>query len=92
VDDKQVHVTISGWVQGVGFRAGCQREARRLRLRGWVRNRGDGSVEAVFVGPPEAIDDMVAWCHHGPANAEVTGVDVRDAEPDPGLRSFNIRM
>ena len=92
MDDKRVHVTITGWVQGVGFRAACHQEARRLGLRGWVRNQSDGNVEALFAGPAEAVDDMVAWCRHGPVNAEVTDVTVRDAEPEPGLRSFHIRM
>jgi acylphosphatase len=92
VDEKRVLVTISGWVQGVGFRAACQQQARRLGLAGWVRNQSDGSVEALFEGPVAAVDEMLAWCQHGPANAEVTNVSMRDAEPGPRLRAFNIRM
>ncbi|MBM4458159.1 MAG: acylphosphatase [Chloroflexi bacterium] len=89
--DKRVHVVIRGWVQGVGFRASCARQAMGLGLTGWVRNQWDGSVEALFEGPAEAVDRMVAWCHRGPAAAEVTAVEVSDLGPGPQERSFRIR-
>ena len=69
-----VHVTISGIVQGVGFRAWVEDEARRLGLRGWVRNRSDGNVEAVFCGEPAAVKAMVKACDSGPRAALVAEV------------------
>ena len=67
---------IRGVVQGVGFRYSLQREAIRLGLSGWVRNRRDGTVEAVVAGPASAVDALVAWSRHGPPSARVDGVDV----------------
>jgi acylphosphatase len=75
----------------VAFRANCEREASRLRLSGWVRNRWDGTVEARFEGPSEAVDQMIRWCYHGPPSAEVTGVEVSDAPPAPSARGFHVR-
>ena len=89
--EKRVRVVIKGWVQGVGFRANCRHEAQRLGLTGWVRNRSDGSVEALFEGPAPAVDEMLRWCETGPSGAEVSDVQVTDApEGEPG-RSFVIR-
>ena len=76
----RVHLVVSGLVQGVGFRLAAQREARRLGLSGWVRNRADGRVEAVAEGPEPAIEQMVAWCRRGPPGARVRDVAV---EPRP---------
>lgn len=72
---------MEGRVQGVFFRDGCAREARQRGLGGFVRNCSDGSVEAVFEGDADAVDQMVAWCRHGPPRAIVTGVAVEDEEP-----------
>ena len=58
---------VSGRVQGVWFRGTCQEQARAFGVTGWVRNAYDGRVEAVFEGPPAAVDRMVAWCHEGRA-------------------------
>jgi acylphosphatase len=91
VGDKRVHVVIRGWVQGVGFRASCARQAIGLGLTGWVRNQWDGSVEALFEGPAEAVERMVAWCRRGPAAAEVTGVETTEPAPGSKERSFRIR-
>ena len=82
-------VIVSGRVQGVFFRATCAREAVRRDVRGWVRNRDDGGLEAVFEGSPEAVDAMVAWSGHGPPGAAVDHVEVR-AEPPEGLDRFRI--
>lgn len=67
---------IRGVVQGVGFRYAMQREAIRLGLAGWVRNRRDGTVEAVVSGPESAVQSMVAWAHRGPPSARVESVVV----------------
>jgi acylphosphatase len=74
-------VVISGRVQGVLFRDGCKREAQRLGVRGWVLNRDDGRVEAVFEGEPDAVDEMIEWARSGPAQAYVTKIEVKDEEP-----------
>lgn len=74
-------VVVSGRVQGVWFRDTCRREALARGVRGWVRNLSNGDVEAVFEGDPIAVDAMVAWCHHGPPRAVVTGVRVTDEAP-----------
>jgi acylphosphatase len=83
------HVIISGRVQGVWFRESTRREAERLAVAGWVRNRPDGDVEAVFEGPAEVVAKITEWCHHGPSGARVISVTPRD-EPPEGLRGFRI--
>ncbi|MBB4286687.1 acylphosphatase [Roseospira goensis] len=80
-DTTTVRVSITGRVQGVAYRAWTEQTARRLGLDGWVRNRADGSVEAVFQGPPPAVGRMVAACHDGPPAARVTGVTQTQAAP-----------
>ena len=76
-----MHLRIRGRVQGVGFRYSMQVEARRLGVSGWVRNRRDGSVEAVVQGPGEAVEALVEWSRCGPGGARVTDLEV---EPDEG--------
>jgi acylphosphatase len=75
-------VVIRGRVQGVGFRAWVEHEAQGRGLEGWARNQRDGSVEAVFAGPPEAVDAMVEACRRGPMLARVDAVDVHPATLD----------
>jgi acylphosphatase len=75
------HVSIRGRVQGVGYRAFVEREALAAGLEGWVRNCRDGSVEAVFSGPQEIVDKLVAACRRGPYAARVDAVDDRSADP-----------
>jgi acylphosphatase len=75
-------VTIRGRVQGVGFRAWAEHEARRRALEGWVRNRRDGSVEAMFAGPPAAVANMIEACRHGPSIARVDAVEAQEAHLD----------
>ena len=72
-------VTIRGRVQGVGFRAWTEHEAGRRGLDGWARNRRDGSVEAVFAGPPETVGEMIEACRRGPPMSRVDVLDVVDA-------------
>jgi len=70
------HLKISGRVQGVGFRYSMAEEAERLGVTGWVRNRRDGTVEAVVDGDPDALEAIVAWARQGPRGSHVTGVEV----------------
>ncbi|WOJ88694.1 acylphosphatase [Methylocapsa polymorpha] len=79
-EERIVLVTVGGWVQGIGYRAWTQRQAEALGVRGWVRNRLNGDVEAVFAGPAEAVEALCAACWRGPSLARVERVDV--AEPD----------
>jgi acylphosphatase len=74
------HLIISGRVQGVGFRYSMLAEAERLGVTGWVRNRRDGTVEAVVDGEPAVVAAIVAWARAGPPGARVTDLAVRDAE------------
>jgi len=91
MNGKRVHVIVDGYVQGVSFRAYCQRQATKLGVTGWVRNRWDGSVEALFEGPADAVDAMLRWCQHGPPAATVTSVDVSEAPAGEPMHSFAIR-
>ena len=83
-------VRISGRVQGVFFRDTCRREAASRGVSGWVRNCSDGSVEAWFEGPPDAVASMVSWAGRGPSRAEVSDVSVDDVEPS-GASGFDVR-
>ena len=76
-----VSVRIRGRVQGVWFRAWTVEQASLRRLRGWVRNRRDGSVEALFAGPTAMVDDMIAACWQGPPSASVEAVEVTPSTP-----------
>ena len=87
---KRVNVRISGRVQGVGFRYSAIERAQSLRVGGWVANRPDGTVEAVFEGDDDAVDSLVRWCEHGPHGARVDRVDVEQEEPQ-GERGFTAR-
>jgi acylphosphatase len=70
------HAVVRGRVQGVGYRAWVEQNALRLGLEGWVRNRHDGTVEAVFSGTENAVAEMIEACRHGPRGAAVAAVDV----------------
>jgi len=84
-------VFIEGTVQGVCFRIYTQRQASSLRLNGWVRNRTDGSVEAVFEGEPESVRTMLEWCGHGPRHAYVADTRVVWEEPQGDFDGFVVR-
>lgn len=85
------HVIVRGRVQGVGYRAFVEHEAHRRGLRGWVRNRRDGTVEAAFAGPHDAVVAMIEACRRGPYAARVDVLDDRDGnEADLGGDSFSV--
>ena len=90
-DDKvRRRVTIKGDVQGVNFREAIRRKATEAGVAGWVTNRSDGSVEAVFEGPPEAVDQLIEFCREGPTAATVESVDVDGQRPE-SVSGFDIR-
>ncbi|MGY3233963.1 acylphosphatase [Bradyrhizobium sp. USDA 4472] len=77
-----LQLMIRGRVQGVGYRAWVEHQATASGLEGWVRNRRDGSVEALFAGPPKLVADMVALCRHGPPSSHVDNVTSETASVD----------
>ncbi|GAB6877855.1 acylphosphatase [Halorubrum gandharaense] len=90
-DERQrAHVFVSGRVQGVYYRATTRDTAREAGVDGWVRNLDDGRVEAVFEGPPDAVEELVTWCKTGSPAAEVDDVSVEREEPE-GLDGFEVR-
>jgi acylphosphatase len=76
------HMIVRGRVQGVGYRAFVEHEALRRGVEGWVRNRRDGSVEAVFAGPIEIVEAMIEACRRGPFSARVDALDQREGTDD----------
>ena len=86
--DVICHVIVGGKVQGVGYRAWIEREAVARHLGGWVRNRKDGTVEAVLSGPEDVVAALIEKCRRGPAMARVTAIDRVQADADV----LNLRM
>lgn len=76
MEQARAHVIVRGKVQGVFFRAMAQDYGRSLGLTGWIRNLPDGNLEALFEGPRDRVEDMVAWCRQGPPHARVDGLDL----------------
>jgi len=85
----RVRAVVSGRVQGVWYRESCRREAERLGVAGWVRNRADGTVEIEAEGERPAVDALIGWAHRGPDRAEVARVTVEDTRPR-GDRVFRV--
>jgi acylphosphatase len=89
-DVARSHVVVHGHVQGVFFRDSCRREADARGVAGWITNRPDGAVEAVFEGEPDAVASLVDFCRRGPRGADVGSVDETSEEPE-GLTGFQVR-
>ncbi len=89
---KAVRVTVTGRVQGVGFRYTTVLEAKVRGLAGWVRNLSDGRVEVLAQGSPEAVDELVAWLGDGPRQASVLEAEATTVEPDEALTTFSVRF
>jgi acylphosphatase len=89
-DTVRRRVTVHGDVQGVFFRETARRKATEAGVSGWIANRSDGTVEAVFEGAPDAVDQLVGFCREGPTAAQVERADVREEEPE-GLSGFAVR-
>jgi acylphosphatase len=83
-------VVVHGIVQGVWFRDSTRQQALRVGVAGWVRNRPDGTVEAVFEGSPAAVEQLVSFTRSGPPHAHVAKLEVSD-EPPQGLTAFEVR-
>ncbi|MDQ4053682.1 MAG: acylphosphatase [Actinomycetota bacterium] len=88
--DEALRLVVRGRVQGVFFRDSCRQKASALGVRGWVRNREDGAVEAVVAGPPDALEEMVRWAQQGPPRASVETVEAMPTD-DPGRTGFEVR-
>lgn len=90
-NEERAHVFVTGRVQGVAFRDSARSQAEQLGLSGWVRNTGDGRVEAVFEGEPDVVNQMVEWCKSGPSSADVEDVSVEQEEPSGEFSGFEVR-
>jgi acylphosphatase len=90
MSSRSVHLIISGRVQGVGYRAWTRANARRRGLAGWVRNRSDKTVEAVFTGPTPAVEDMISACHEGPLACRVREIFVNPYEETLTVTDFEM--
>lgn len=88
---KNVHVIISGRVQGVWFRTSTKQKAEQLGITGWVRNTKDGRVEAIFEGEEETVNQMLQWCHQGPPLSKVNNVEIKNQNPTNGFEEFSVR-
>jgi acylphosphatase len=88
---RRVQLVVTGSVQGVWFRASMQREARRLGLCGWVRNRADGAVEAEAEGDSDAVASLILWAQTGPSGATVDRVAVHALAPTGAEPDFAVR-
>jgi acylphosphatase len=85
------HLFITGFVQGVCFRANTRERARALGLTGWVRNLADGRVEIVLEGDARSAAEMLSWCHRGTPPARVDHVECRERSPTGAFSGFDIR-
>ena len=86
----QVHLIVSGLVQGVCYRANCKEEAIKLNLIGWVRNLSSGEVEVLAQGEKENIENLIEWCKKGPPHARVNNLKIEWQDKTEDLKSFKI--
>ena len=92
MDEKvRVHLIISGFVQGVFFRSNTQEKAKEIGVFGWVRNLGDGRVEAVFEGEKERVEEMIGWAKKGPELARIENVEIKWEEYQGEFDDFEIK-
>jgi acylphosphatase len=90
MEKVRARVIVEGRVQGVFFRRHTEQMAVRLGLRGWVKNRRDGAVEAVFEGEKEKVGRMIQWCHRGPSEARVKSVQISWEDYKGEFENFSI--
>lgn len=90
--NKRIYLIVHGIVQGVNFRFSTQQKAQSLGLVGWVRNKKDGTVEAVAEGSDEEISKFISWCNTGPKMAKVTKVDITEVASSSKLADFTIEF
>ena len=90
MEKARAHVIVEGRVQGVFFRNHTKETASRLGVSGWVKNRRDGCVEAVFEGDREKVDQIIQWCHQGPSGARVRNVSVTWGNYTGEFENFNV--
>ena len=91
MEKARAHVIIEGRVQGVFFRHHTQEMAYKLNVTGWVKNRRDGSVEALFEGDKKQVDQIIQWCHRGPSEARVMNVHVTWEDYTGEFDDFSVR-
>ena len=89
---RRIHVFVNGRVQGVFFRANTRAEAKRLGLKGWVKNLPSGSVELVAEGPSQAVNELISWCHKGPDYSRVDKVEFHEETPREKYDDFSVRF
>jgi acylphosphatase len=89
-DITSLRMKVEGFVQAVGYRNFAIEQAQALKLDGWIRNRSDGTVEALVSGPTKAVEDFIGACTRGPAGSKVTSIDLHKAEP-PEEKGFHRR-
>ncbi len=87
----RVHLTISGDVQGVFFRAHTQEKAEEFGVKGWVANEADGTVSVTIEGPENKVNDLVDWCHGGPSTSTVKKVQIEQSPYTEEFEDFHIR-
>ena len=88
---KNVHVIISGRVQGVWFRANTRQKAEQLGITGWVRNTKEGNVEAIFEGEENQVNEMIQWCYRGPPLAKIKKVEIINQNTTNNYNEFSIK-
>ncbi|MEW5895903.1 MAG: acylphosphatase [Candidatus Omnitrophota bacterium] len=90
MESRRVHVLIAGIVQGVFFRSFMKEKAQELGVKGWVKNRVDGTLESVMEGKKDAVDELISWCRKGPPMADVDYIHLEREDFRDEFKSFNI--